>query len=174
MAFEHRSNRLQLLSGREVLKALAAIGGAAAASALLPEAWIKPVVEAGVVPAHAQASIFKPPFRFTGCSDAHALWITEPEPTLAIENMAIISSASVGVSLKFSFVLKDNVDVTVYSSGQRVFLTDAFGNADAIAGIPLSQMAGIPYSVYTHWEFADPHDGQTTCDWHFGVPPLSH
>ncbi len=58
MTTERRSTRKQKLSRREVLKALAAIGGAAAASALLPEKWIEPVVEAGVLPAHAQSSSY--------------------------------------------------------------------------------------------------------------------
>ncbi len=56
MLTDQRSTRRQILSRREVLKALGAIGGAAAASALLPEKWVKPVVEAGVLPAHAQTS----------------------------------------------------------------------------------------------------------------------
>ncbi len=58
MATERRLTKQQRLSRREVLKALAAIGGAAAASALLPEMWVRPVVEAGVVPAHAQSSSY--------------------------------------------------------------------------------------------------------------------
>jgi hypothetical protein len=56
MTTDRGSTRQQELSRREVLKALAAIGGAAAASALLPERWVKPVVEAGVLPAHAQST----------------------------------------------------------------------------------------------------------------------
>ena len=56
MKTDRRSTRQQELSRREALKALAAIGGAAAASALLPEKWVQPVVEAGIVPAHAQSS----------------------------------------------------------------------------------------------------------------------
>jgi hypothetical protein len=55
---DRRSNRQQTLSRGEALKALAAMGGAAAASALLPEKWVKPVVEAGVLPAHAQSSSY--------------------------------------------------------------------------------------------------------------------
>jgi hypothetical protein len=56
MMTDRRSTRQQALSRREVLKALAAIGGAAAASSLLPEKWARPVVGVGVVPAHAQSS----------------------------------------------------------------------------------------------------------------------
>ncbi len=44
------------LSRRQLLKALAATGGAVSASSLLPGKWVKPVVEAGVLPAHAQVT----------------------------------------------------------------------------------------------------------------------
>ena len=44
------------LSRRELLKALAAAGGALGAAAFLPGKWTKPLVEAGVLPAHAQAT----------------------------------------------------------------------------------------------------------------------
>lgn len=46
----------QELTRRELLKTLAAAGGALAAAAMLPGKWIKPVVQAGVLPAHAQAT----------------------------------------------------------------------------------------------------------------------
>jgi hypothetical protein len=44
------------LSRRELLKTLAAAGGALGASAFLPSEWTKPLVEAGVIPAHAQGT----------------------------------------------------------------------------------------------------------------------
>lgn len=46
----------ETLSRRRFLKAIAATGGAAAASSLLPGEWVKPVIEAGVLPAHAQVT----------------------------------------------------------------------------------------------------------------------
>jgi hypothetical protein len=46
----------ETLGRRQLLKALAATGGAVAASSLLPGKWTKPVIEAGVLPAHAQVS----------------------------------------------------------------------------------------------------------------------
>ncbi len=45
------------LSRREALKTIIAAGGALAAAASLPGQWTKPQVEAGVIPAHAQASL---------------------------------------------------------------------------------------------------------------------
>ncbi len=47
----------ETLGRRQLLKAIAATGGAVAASTLLPGEWAKPVVEVGVLPAHAQTSV---------------------------------------------------------------------------------------------------------------------
>ena len=47
----------QALSRRELLKVLTAAGGAVGAAAFLPTKWSKPLVEAGVLPAHAQGSM---------------------------------------------------------------------------------------------------------------------
>ena len=44
------------ISRREILKVLAASGGALAAAAFLPVKWVKPLVQSGVLPAHAQSS----------------------------------------------------------------------------------------------------------------------
>ena len=49
------------LGRRQLLKALAATTGAIAASSMLPGEWAKPVVEAGVLPAHAQVTPPSPP-----------------------------------------------------------------------------------------------------------------
>ena len=49
------------LSRRRLLQALAATGGSIAASSVLPDKWIAPVVEVGYLPAHAQASVTPTP-----------------------------------------------------------------------------------------------------------------
>jgi hypothetical protein len=68
MTLDRRSTRQRLLSRREVLKALATIGGAAGAGMLLPERWTRPAVEAGVLPVHAQSSVIcKPPYTIDHC-----------------------------------------------------------------------------------------------------------
>jgi hypothetical protein len=51
----------ETLGRRQLLKALAATTGAIAASSMLPGEWAKPVVEAGVLPAHAQVTPTSPP-----------------------------------------------------------------------------------------------------------------
>ena len=43
-------------SRRKLLKALAVSGGAIVAGTVLPTSWIRPIVELGVLPAHAQLS----------------------------------------------------------------------------------------------------------------------
>lgn len=50
-------HKRQALSRRELLKVLAALGGAVTASSLLPEKWARPEIGAGALPAHAQASL---------------------------------------------------------------------------------------------------------------------
>ena len=49
-------DQAQTFGRRDLLKALAATGGAVTAAALLPGKWTKPVIEAGVMPAHAATS----------------------------------------------------------------------------------------------------------------------
>ena len=58
------------LNRRRLLKALAAAGGAIAASTLLPSQWIKPVVEVGVLPVHAQGSVVVPPPTYSAACDS--------------------------------------------------------------------------------------------------------
>ena len=50
-------NTQKEISRRELLKALAATTGAVAAASMLPSQWVSPVIEAGVLPAHAQGSV---------------------------------------------------------------------------------------------------------------------
>lgn len=45
-----------MMSRRKLLKALAATSGAVVASQMLPGQWSKPLIESGVLPAHAQGS----------------------------------------------------------------------------------------------------------------------
>ena len=53
----HRiDNHKQNLSRRKVLKALTAVGGAVAATNLMPGKWTSPIIDLGVLPAHAQTN----------------------------------------------------------------------------------------------------------------------
>lgn len=83
----------ETLSRRRLLKALAATGGAVAGASLLPGEWVKPVIEAGVLPAHAQVTPepepTEPPLG-TGDLQVTLTWNTgfggcEPNPTGATD-----------------------------------------------------------------------------------------
>ncbi len=58
---EQTSTEPKIIGRRQLLKALAAAGGAVTAASMLPGKWSKPVIEAGVLPAHAQTSALPPP-----------------------------------------------------------------------------------------------------------------
>ncbi len=49
-------SQVENLNRRELLKIITASGVALAATSFLPGKWFKPVIEAGVLPAHAQAT----------------------------------------------------------------------------------------------------------------------
>ncbi|MFM8322928.1 MAG: hypothetical protein ACKOC5_18620 [Chloroflexota bacterium] len=53
---EEKKPQNAALNRREALKALVAGSGALAAAAFLPKKWAKPLIESGVVPAHAQST----------------------------------------------------------------------------------------------------------------------
>jgi hypothetical protein len=86
---EPNAEGAETLSRRRLLKALAATGGAVAGASLLPGEWVKPVIEAGVLPAHAQVTPepqpTEPPLG-TGDLQVTLTWNTgfggcEPNPT---------------------------------------------------------------------------------------------
>ena len=58
------------LGRRDLLKALAATSGAVAAASVLPGRWTQPIIESGVLPAHAQGSPVTVNFEHTGSNQA--------------------------------------------------------------------------------------------------------
>ncbi len=78
------------LSRRQLLKTLAATGGAVAASALLPDKWVKPAVEMAVLPAHAQ-ELSETPVTIVTCHLANTIeGITEITPFDTVETYVTI------------------------------------------------------------------------------------
>jgi hypothetical protein len=51
-----RQTSTKIIGRRQLLQAIAATGGAVATSMILPQEWVKPVIEVGYLPAHAQTS----------------------------------------------------------------------------------------------------------------------
>ena len=83
---------------RKLLKVLAAGGGAVAASSLLPSQWIKPVIEVGYLPVHAQASP-----------------TVEPTVEPTIEPIVYSISCSADSTNNENFI--DNITATVSATG---------------------------------------------------------
>jgi hypothetical protein len=60
---------------RRLLKILAAAGGVFTASSALPGKWIRPIVETGILPSHAQASVVPRPLCYTATSSPTPTWM---------------------------------------------------------------------------------------------------
>jgi hypothetical protein len=155
------------LGRRELLKVLAAAGGAVAASSLLPGEWAKPVVEVGVLPAHAQVSGVL--LSITTCSTAP---IPPDEVILGdstVHTFAVISAARSGIQLRrtmtalFPFPFPIN---TITGS------TDATGTwTPPDFTLPDIQVVPGEEFLTVLWEFVDPNDGVNTCVNHIIGPP---
>ncbi len=87
-------NQSLIINRREALKALAAAGGALTAAAFLPGQWAKPLVESGVLPAHAQGSACVGPYSFVACPVDTAHWQWDD----VTQNYLIVYVATVQVS----------------------------------------------------------------------------
>jgi len=154
------------LGRRALLKALAAAGGAVTASSLLPGEWAKPVVEVGVLPAHAQVSEGPGPgpgpgplLSITTCSTANING-GPIGPFSTLVTFAIISPVTANVQLRRTITRNDVnpsvvIDVTTGS-------TNGSGRWDA----PNFTLPGIGVGIgnlTVLWEFVDPNDGTNTC-----------
>jgi hypothetical protein len=127
------------LSRRQALKAATAIGGALAASSMLPDQWTKPVIGAGVLPAHAQASQICPE-RMASEVDFQGAPLTSSIPTGTNTFLAMVQvyPATAGVPLHLTVTIDGSVDqehdVSTNASGQasvNVTLTCSAGQTVA-------------------------------------------
>lgn len=104
-------------SGRRRILKVMAIGGGAAATMLLPDRWIRPTVEAGELPAHAQGSI------------SYSLVAGADQPSGAlcwIENITVTMSPPVSGVM---------IHATINGTG-AVAPPDASTNGSGVAGFP--------------------------------------
>lgn len=172
MTTERRSTRKQKLSRREVLKALAAIGGAAAASVLLPEKWIEPVVEAGVLPAHAQSSIVcEPPYAIVGCAITDYSWRDHHNFDFTIR--ADLNSHCAGIPLRWAMEILDaDLERIAYFDFENsaIIQTQSLGDAVHRVGDYISDDIA-PYLFSVTWKFANLSDGTGTCTSTLVFPP---
>lgn len=160
----------QQLGRRRVLKAALATGGAVA-TLLLPERWVKPVVQMGILPAHAQisprptptpnptvaptqtptatptATATQPllPYRFLRCEIFDGGWGI-------VESCATIDPPDAGIELS----------ALLYVDGdERECFGDLVTDDTGIACCNNEVYSGA--QVYCVWSFVNPEDGDTTC-----------
>jgi hypothetical protein len=126
---------------RELLKALAA-GGGAIAVGILPDRWIEPVVEAGALPAHAQVSAVQPLTASADPLSGTLCWVTNITAT--------ISPPVAGVM----------IHVTVSGTG-AVAPPDAATNSSGVASFDDVAAAG-PGVFSLIFSFVDPAYGSDT------------
>ncbi len=70
---QRKESQIERLGRRRLLKILGVAGGAVATSTLVPGQWVKPVVQVGLLPAHAAISL-QPPFGPAGSLTVTATW----------------------------------------------------------------------------------------------------
>ncbi len=140
------------LGRRELLKALA-VGGAATAVSLVPGEWVKPVIEAGVLPAHAQASPLNftlAILSFTAGSNIGNVTTTGGGPApCEIEIEVQMTPAREGVSIRLEVT-----DPPDSPCGDDVQPTDALGvatflfDATCVAQtVPLGTVPSVPFTL---------------------------
>jgi hypothetical protein len=143
---------------RELLKSLAALGGAVTASSLLPEKWSRPQVGAGALPAHAQSTLCVPPYEIDHCTIdiiqnsgtelTSSAWILPPCP--GIEMIVFLY-----------WIIELEAQPVKKAQSIPVVSTDATGKATwSMTVIDVPQGA---VQVYVEWNFFDPADGSDSC-----------
>jgi hypothetical protein len=152
------SNDLQI-SRRELLKTMAALGGAVAASSLLPEKWSQPQVGVGALPAHAQSSLCFPPYEIDHCT----IEIIENAGVELVTSAWILPPCP-GIQMIVFLYYIYTEEQTLRRSPQSVLpviLTDSNGKATwATSIIEFPQGAT---EVYAEWNFFNSADGTDSC-----------
>ena len=115
------------ISRRQLLKALAATGGAVAASSLLPDEWSNPVVDVGTLPAHAQISDL--PVTIVSCHMADNQGAPEIYPFSIVRLYSIIRTERPDIE---EIPLVMTLEVIYDGTADRVQLTQHFGTATVL------------------------------------------
>jgi hypothetical protein len=151
----------QILSRREALMVLAATGGAAAASLLLPEKWVQPVVEAGILPAHAQSSIVcAAPYTIDHCR----IYDIYHEPGLFLHYVSTVylKPACAGVPITYiNEILDENLEILVAFESSVVYETNSRGEVTNIFSTGIG--FGTEHLVSVSWKIARPNFGTDIC-----------
>lgn len=150
------------ISRRQALKVLAAAGGAIAASTLIPSRWSKPVVEAGVLPAHAQ-QMSPITITFYDCL-ARDVQTGQGQtyPDGILETWSYISPIHTDILLQRTVRLNS-------ASGTVLLATTGYADATGLFHPPdidvFNQLGLLPGGsvLYIIWETADPEIESNSC-----------
>lgn len=128
-----------VISRRRLLKAITATGGAVVASQAFPTQWVKPVVEAGVLPAHAQASpvttVSNIQKTFTGTNDCQTNNLTGSSSNLSFDYNDPTGNMTNGAVVLFSTDFQTNVpaEIDLFNLAGVTVTGDAFQGTISIA-----------------------------------------
>jgi hypothetical protein len=127
-------------SRRTLLKHLAAAGGAAIGAAALPDKWVKPVVDAVIVPLHAQTSpvIINP---VTLAGNWSGSWNDTVQGTSGTAAMTVTVDASAGT---FAISLDLNGPVLAAGDPPPQPFTGTFATAGGIIANQVVPRFGVP------------------------------
>jgi hypothetical protein len=161
----------QALSRRELLKALTALGGAAAASSLLPEKWAKPQVGAGVLPAHAQSTLrCIPPYTIVDCGLDAQIEALQEGFRIFGTTAAWISPPCPGIELSPSVLLRIESQAKPDAPTPNGAITDPQGKASVDFNVTINianqaaPAADADLYLKGSWEFSNPGDGSGFCE----------
>ncbi|MBN1180046.1 MAG: twin-arginine translocation signal domain-containing protein [Anaerolineae bacterium] len=170
---EDKNNHTEGLSRRELLKALAATGGAVAAATLLPEQWSSPAVQVGVLPAHAQISEPDLPVTIISCHMADVQGYPEIYNFSTIELHAIIRTERTDIE---AIPLVMTLTVRRVESTGDELLTQDVGTATILPSNNLNEATftspnydlsshelGVGDMLMATWTFQNPEDSTDTC-----------
>ena len=142
------------LSRRDAMKILAAATGAAAL-ATIPDKWIKPGLEVGVLPAHAQTS--------SSLVAGASLETSDCNPTLT-STATPLPPPRTGVVLRYLITFTGAGSVSVPLTGTETT------NAAGVATLLLTIAFAGGDSVTVTWTFENPADGTGSADQVFSHP----
>jgi len=167
------------ISRRRLLKIVATTGGATAASTLLPTKWTKPVVEVGLLPAHAQVT--PPPTQtptleptiIVTCHLANTIaGVTEIEPTDTVETYVTIRTPradieSIELRMELSLDRGTGSPETLVTETGTPTITPANNPNEATyqpADVDLTPFGANPGdTLAAMFSFVNASDGNDTC-----------
>jgi hypothetical protein len=157
------------LSRRDTIKILAAAAGAGAL-ANLPSKWIKPGMDFGLLPAHAQTS----QIIHTLQAGADAMIDSNVgQPPITINSTVQITPPDSGILMRYSVVLEGSTGVSspagIDSPNPLTGTVATNGDGTGILPITYSEV-GPNATITVTWSFEDSDDGTGTNDQVFKTP----